>query len=61
MPVAGYSPISAYGADMAELLASAEAGAGKFGRVREGWVFKSLDGNDQFKVISNKWLAATGK
>ena len=32
---------------------------GKYGGIKEGWVFRSLDGNEQFKVISNRWLELT--
>jgi len=36
-------------------------GTGAFGGISEGFVFRSLDGKHHFKVISNEWLAVTGK
>ncbi|KAK4150663.1 RNA ligase-domain-containing protein [Chaetomidium leptoderma] len=60
VPVLGYSPLGNYARDVHELLEKAE-GKGKFGGVREGFVFKSTDGTEQFKVISNSWLSLTGK
>ena len=59
-PVVGYSCLENYAGDVHELLLKAE-GNGEFGGVREGLVFKSLDGNEHFKVISNRWLSLTGK
>jgi hypothetical protein len=48
--------------NMNELLAKANGtGTGAFGGISEGFVFRSLDGKSHFKVISNKWLAVTGK
>lgn len=60
VPVIGYSSMDGYARDLHELLARAD-GTGRFGGIREGLVFKSLDGQDQFKVISNRWLSLTGK
>jgi hypothetical protein len=59
-PVLGYVSLNNYARDAYELLEKAE-GKGFYGGVREGFVFKSLDGVDQFKVISNSWLSVTGK
>lgn len=59
-PVLGYMSLNNYARDAQELLEKAE-GKGVYGGVREGFVFKSLDGADQFKVISNSWLSVTGK
>ncbi len=59
-PVVGYTCLENYAGDVHELLRKAE-GKGEFGGVREGFVFKSLDGMEHFKVVSNKWLSLTGK
>ena len=59
-PVVGYSCLENYASDVHELLLKAE-GNGEVGGVREGFVFKSLDGTEHFKVISNRWLSLTGK
>jgi RNA ligase (TIGR02306 family) len=60
-PILGYSSMQGYARNLYELLRKAEEGTSGFGGVREGFVFKSLDGTEQFKVISNKWLSLTGK
>lgn len=59
-PVLGYKTLKKYARNTDELLQKAE-GTGEFGGVREGFVFKAVDGSDQFKVISNSWLTLTGK
>lgn len=46
---------------MEKLLTKANGRSGMYGGISEGFVFKSLDGDEQFKVISNEWLALTGK
>lgn len=54
--------MSKFANSMEKLLAKANGTEpGEYGGISEGFVFKSLDGNEQFKVISNEWLALTGK
>lgn len=60
VPVVAYTSLKGYARNVQDLLKKAE-GRSKFGGVREGFVFKSLDGAEQFKVISNSWLSLTGK
>lgn len=60
-PILGHSSMDRFACNVSELLSKAEDGTSGFGGVREGFVFKSLDGTKQFKVISNKWLSLTGK
>jgi len=60
VPVVDYAPLIKFGNNASELLKKAE-GLGQFGGLREGLIFKSLDGVEQFKVISNSWLQMTGK
>ncbi|AEO66214.1 uncharacterized protein THITE_34535, partial [Thermothielavioides terrestris NRRL 8126] len=55
VPVVGYVALGGYARDTKELLEKAE-GRGRFGGVREGLVFRALDGSGSFKVISNSWL-----
>ncbi|KAK4454573.1 RNA ligase-domain-containing protein [Podospora aff. communis PSN243] len=62
VPAVGYYKIREFAGNMDELLAKANGqGTGAFGGLSEGYVFRSLDGKSHFKVISNKWLAVTGK
>ncbi|KAK0632779.1 RNA ligase-domain-containing protein [Immersiella caudata] len=62
VPVLGYYKIREFAINMDGLLAKANGtGTGAFGGISEGFVFRSLDGKDHFKVISNEWLAVTGK
>lgn len=58
--VLDYAPVGKYASSIEELLEFARR-TGKFGAVREGLVFKSLDGGMVFKVVSNEWLDVTGK
>ena len=60
VPVVAYTTIRKFARDVHDLLEKAE-GEGKFGGVREGFVFRSVDGRMHFKVISNSWLTVTGK
>lgn len=60
VPVVDYAPLTKFGSNASELLKKAE-GLGQFGGLREGFIFKSLDGVEQFKVISNSWLEMAGK
>jgi len=60
--VARYYKISDFAGNMKALLEKANGvGTGAFGGISEGFVFRSLDGKHHFKVISNEWLAVTGK
>jgi ATP-dependent RNA circularization protein (DNA/RNA ligase family) len=59
-PVIGYSKLSQFASDLQELIKKAE-GKGMKGRIREGLVFKTMDGQKQFKVISNTWLMQRGE
>jgi RNA ligase (TIGR02306 family) len=59
-PVVSYARLGDFAKDMDELLAKAE-GTGIYGQIREGLVFKTLDGKDHFKVIANSWLVKTDK
>ncbi|KAI8625962.1 RNA ligase, DRB0094 family [Xylariaceae sp. FL1651] len=52
--------LSTFAKDIEDLLKKAE-GNGVLGQMREGLVFKSLEGRHTFKAISNPWLLATGK
>ena len=63
VPVIDYAPVSKYATNLEELLAFAEQGPSRLGEgiLREGYVFKSLDCAQAFKVISNEWLRVTGK
>lgn len=54
-----YAPIEKYAKNLDELLEFARR-TGKFGAQREGLVFKSLDGEIIWKVISNEYLGVTG-
>jgi ATP-dependent RNA circularization protein (DNA/RNA ligase family) len=60
VPVVAYCSLDEFARDLDELLRKAE-GKGKFGGVREGFVFKSVDGDAAFKVISNSWLSLVDK
>jgi RNA ligase (TIGR02306 family) len=62
VPVLNEVVLGEFAQDMDELLAKAE-GKSQLGsgEIREGLVFKSADGQQQFKVISNTWLVKTGK
>ncbi|KAK3329825.1 RNA ligase-domain-containing protein [Apodospora peruviana] len=57
--VIDYAKVIKYANNMDELLRFA-SGKGKFGAMREGLVFKSLDGATHFKVISKEWLGNGG-
>ena len=60
VPVTGYLKLHQLAKSTEELLKKADSlGPGKYGGMKEGWVFRSLDGGDAFKVISNKWLDLT--
>ncbi|KAK4098828.1 hypothetical protein N658DRAFT_476495 [Parathielavia hyrcaniae] len=59
-PVVGYCSLNEFARDLDELLRKAE-GEGKLDGVLEGFVFRSMDSADSFKVISNSWLSLTGK
>ncbi|KAK0657076.1 RNA ligase-domain-containing protein [Cercophora newfieldiana] len=62
VPIIGYYKIGELASNMEELLAKANGkGTGAFGGISEGFVFRCLDGKNHFKVISNEWLAVTGK
>ncbi|KAK4224801.1 RNA ligase-domain-containing protein, partial [Podospora fimiseda] len=62
VPVIGYGPITRWGKNVDELLKSADGPAsGRSGELREGLVFKTMEGDDQIKVISNEWLKKTGR
>ena len=58
--VLDYAPMEKYASNIEELLEFA-CRIGKFGAAREGLVFKSMDGEMTFKVVSNEWLGITGK
>ncbi|KAK3904509.1 RNA ligase-domain-containing protein [Staphylotrichum tortipilum] len=60
VPIVAYTTMGKFAHDVHDLLNKAE-GQSKFGGVREGFVFKSVDGRMNFKVISNGWLTETGK
>ncbi len=60
VPIVAYTTVDKFAHDVHDLLNKAE-GQSKFGGVREGFVFKSVDGRKNFKVISNSWLTETGK
>lgn len=60
VPVLEYSTVRQFAPNMDALIKKAD-GIGTNGTVREGFVFKSGNGKEQFKVISNKWLILTGK
>ena len=60
VPVVGYSTLKDYARDVEDLLRKAD-GVSMVGGIREGFVFKTLDGAEQFKAISNRWLGVTGK
>jgi RNA ligase (TIGR02306 family) len=59
-PVIGYQKLGDFANNLDDLIAKAD-GVGLNGEIREGLVFKSLDGLDTFKVISNAWLLETGE
>ncbi|KAH8905218.1 DNA ligase/mRNA capping enzyme [Coniochaeta sp. PMI_546] len=59
-PIIGYSKLNQFASGMNDLVNKAE-GMGMKGRVREGLVFKTMDGQKQFKVISNTWLIQRGE
>ncbi|KAK4192850.1 RNA ligase-domain-containing protein [Podospora australis] len=58
VPVLGYCTLDKCGKNTQELLSMAEEDVSRIsGKLREGLVFKSIDGkHTAFKVISNKWL-----
>lgn len=59
-PIIGYSKLNQFASGMNDLVNKA-GGMGMKGRVREGLVFKTMDGQKQFKVISNTWLIQRGE
>lgn len=59
-PVIGYYVLKNFATDLKHLVDKAE-GMGMNGNRREGLVFKTLDGQRTFKVISNSWLIAFGQ
>lgn len=59
-PVIGYRKLNQYASNMNDLIGKAD-GVGMKGRHREGLVFKTMDGQRQFKVISNSWLVKKGE
>jgi ATP-dependent RNA circularization protein (DNA/RNA ligase family) len=58
-PVIAHMKLGQFAKDIPDLIQKAE-GIGMKGRIREGLVFKTMDGQKQFKVISNSWLIQTG-
>lgn len=57
VPITGYFKLSQLARSSEELLKKADSlGPGRYGGLKEGWVFRPLDGGDPFKVISNRWL-----
>lgn len=60
VPIYGHHRLDEFAEDLDALLAKAD-GVGLKGKMREGLVFKSLDGKRQFKAVSNTWLIKTGK
>ncbi len=59
-PVIGYRRLNQFASDLQDLVSKAE-GEGMKGRIREGLVFKTMDGQKQFKVIANSWLIRRGE
>ncbi|OIW34600.1 hypothetical protein CONLIGDRAFT_709916 [Coniochaeta ligniaria NRRL 30616] len=59
-PVIGYRKLNQFASDLQDLVDKAE-GKGMKGQLREGLVFKTMDGQRQFKVISNSWLVQRGE
>jgi RNA ligase (TIGR02306 family) len=59
-PVIGYKKLGEFADNLEDLLKKAD-GTGMKGQIREGLVFKSMDGMQIFKVVSNTWLMDTGK
>lgn len=59
-PVICCSKLNEFADDLEDLIRKAE-GEGMNGRIREGLVFKTMDGQKQFKVISNSWLIQKGE
>lgn len=58
-PIVSCCKLKDFASDLNDLIVKAE-GVGMKGRTREGLVFKTMDGQKQFKVISNSWLIQTG-
>jgi ATP-dependent RNA circularization protein (DNA/RNA ligase family) len=54
-PVIRCCRLNEFASDLADLISKAD-GVGMNGNIREGLVFKTMDGQKQFKVISNSWL-----
>jgi ATP-dependent RNA circularization protein (DNA/RNA ligase family) len=59
-PVIRCCKLNDFASDLKDLIGKAE-GDGMTGRIREGLVFKTMDGQKQFKVISNSWLIQKGE
>lgn len=59
-PVIGCTKLNQFASGLEDLIQKAE-GQGMNGRAREGLVFKTMDGQKQFKVISNAWLIQKGE
>jgi ATP-dependent RNA circularization protein (DNA/RNA ligase family) len=59
-PVIRQCRLKEFASDLNDLIRKAE-GTGMKGRTREGLVFKTMDGQKQFKVISNEWLIQKGE
>ncbi|KAK1833757.1 RNA ligase-domain-containing protein [Podospora conica] len=57
VPVTGYFKLRQLARSTEELLKKADSlGPGRYGGLKEGWVFRATDGAQSFKVISNRWL-----
>ncbi|KAB5580203.1 hypothetical protein GE09DRAFT_1050797 [Coniochaeta sp. 2T2.1] len=59
-PVVRCCRLNEFASDLEDLVRKAD-GVGMNERIREGLVFKTMDGQRQFKVISNQWLIQRGE
>ncbi|KAB5551096.1 RNA ligase-domain-containing protein [Coniochaeta sp. 2T2.1] len=59
-PVVRCCRLDEFASDLEDLVRKAD-GVGMNERIREGLVFKTMDGQRQFKVISNQWLIQRGE
>lgn len=60
VPTIGNMRLRQFARSLEEVLAKAE-GVGVYGQTRESFVFKSMQDEFAFKVISNQWLLEQGQ